>query len=163
MGGRVLPACLSKENQTKVEIWNIERRVVDFYQIRVKESKEGLELYPDFTIGRSQDLMVQGRTFYAIWDEERGVWSRDEYDVQRLVDEDLEREAERLKKKTGADVSDQVSEFVWLQYWKQFRKFLAHISDNSHPLDGKLVFADSEVKKNDYATKRLPYSLLKEH
>jgi hypothetical protein len=52
---------------------NIERRVVDFYQIRVKESKEGLELYPDFTIGRSQDLMVQGRTFYAIWDEEHEV------------------------------------------------------------------------------------------
>jgi hypothetical protein len=52
--------------------------------------------------------MVQGRTFYAIWDEERGVWSRDEYDVQRLVDEDLEREAERLKKKTGATIKSSI-------------------------------------------------------
>ena len=75
---------------------------MDFYQIRVKETKEGqLELYPDFLVGRSQDLMVQGRTFYAIWDPEKGMWSRDEYDVQRLVDEDLRREAERLQQDTG--------------------------------------------------------------
>ena len=66
---------------------------MDFYQILVREQKEGpLELYPDFIVGRSEDLMVQGKTFYAIWDEERGLWSRDEYDVQRLVDEDLRRE-----------------------------------------------------------------------
>lgn len=33
--------------------------------------------------------MVRGRSFYAIWDEEKGLWSTDEYDVQRLVDADL--------------------------------------------------------------------------
>lgn len=133
---------------------------MDFYQIRVKETKEGLELYPDFRIGRSQDLMVQGRTFYAIWDEERGVWSRDEYDVQRLVDEDLEREAKELKKKTGANYTIKYMSSFGSQSWTRFRKFLAHISDNSHPLDSKLIFADTEVKKSDYATKRLPYALV---
>ena len=132
---------------------------MDFYKIAVKETKHGLELYPDFRIGRSQDLMVQGRTFYAIWDEEQQVWSRDEYDVQRLVDEDLEREAERMSKKTGTQYDIKYLSSFGSNTWKQFRKFLAHISDNSHPLDGKLVFADQEVKKNDYATKRLPYSL----
>ena len=45
--------------------------------------------------------MVQGRTFYAIWDAEKGLWSRDEYDVQRLVDEHLKAEADRLKEETG--------------------------------------------------------------
>jgi hypothetical protein len=87
---------------------------VDFYQIRVKETKEEgqLELYPDFVVGRSEDLMVQGRTFYAIWDEEKGLWSRDEYDVQRLVDEDLHREAERLRKKTG-----QAYMILWMRSW----------------------------------------------
>lgn len=133
---------------------------MDFYQIKVKETKEGLELYPDFKIGRSQDLMVQGRTFYAIWDEERGVWSRDEYDVQRLVDADLEREAAEIAKKTGAsNIQIKYLSSFGSNTWKQFRKFLAHISDNSHPLDGKLIFADQEVKKSDYATKRLPYAL----
>jgi len=40
---------------------------MDFYQIRVKETKDkGTEMSPDFIVKRSQDLMVQGRTFYAI-------------------------------------------------------------------------------------------------
>jgi phage/plasmid-associated DNA primase len=43
--------------------------------------------------------------------------------------------------------------------WTQFRKFLAHISDSNHPLDSKLIFSNTEVKKSDYASKRLPYSL----
>jgi len=36
---------------------------------------------------------------------------------------------------------------------------MQNVSDNSHPLDEKLVFANTEVKKNDYASRRLPYSL----
>lgn len=133
---------------------------MDFYQIRVHETKEGqLELYPDFIVGRSEDLMVQGRTFYAIWDEEKGLWSRDEYDVQRLVDEDLRQEADRLKKETGATYQIRSMRSFGSNSWTQFRKFVAHISDNHHPLDSKLVFANSEVKKTDYASKRLPYSL----
>lgn len=134
---------------------------MDFYQIRVHETKEGqLELYPDFIVGRSEDLMVQGRTFYAIWDEEKGLWSRDEYDVQRLVDEDLRQEADRLKKETGATYQIRSMRSFGSNSWTQFRKFVAHISDNHHPLDSKLVFANSEVKKTDYASKRLPYSLV---
>jgi len=78
---------------------------VDFYQILCRETKDKkLEVYPDFIVGRSTDLMVQGRTFYAIWDEARGFWSRDEYDVQRLVDEDLAAEAQRLGKETGLTI-----------------------------------------------------------
>src|SRR3954449_5583268 len=133
---------------------------MDFYQIRVRETKEGqLELYPDFLVGRSEDLMVQGRTFYAIWDPEANLWSRDEYDVQRLVDEDLRREAERLKRETCQTYLIRSMRSFNSNSWAQFRKFMAHISDNSHPLDSKLVFANSEVKKSDYASKRLPYPL----
>lgn len=133
---------------------------MDFYQIRVRETKEGqLELYPDFLVGRSEDLMVQGRTFYAIWDQEKGMWSRDEYDVQRLVDEDLRREADRLQKETGQKYLIKSMRSFNSNSWTQFRKFVAHISDSSHPLDAKLIFANTEVKKNDYASKRLPYSL----
>jgi hypothetical protein len=132
---------------------------MDFYQIRTKESKDGLELFPDWTVGRSTDLMVQGRTFYAIWDEELGLWSRDEYDVQRLVDEDLRREAERLKQETGAQYRVKSLQSFGSNTWTKFRQFLANIGDNAHPLDTKLIFADTEVTKKDYATKRLPYAL----
>ncbi len=135
---------------------------MDFYQIRVRETKDkALELYPDFIIGRSKDLMVQGRTFYAIWDEEQGLWSRDEYDVQRLVDEDLQREADRLFAETGIQYTVKYLRSFGSNSWTQFRKFLSHISDSSHPLDSKLTFANTELKKSDYASRRLPYSLEK--
>jgi Family of unknown function (DUF5906) len=143
-----------------VRLATFERRLMDFYQIRTKETREGLELYPDWTVGRSQDLMVQGRSFYAIWDEERNLWSRDEYDVQRLVDEDLEREAQRLKSETGASYNIKSLHSFNNHTWTRFRQFLSNISDNSHPLDTKLVFSDTEITKGDYATKRLPYSLV---
>ena len=57
---------------------------MDFYRIKERSVKKGLvEIYPDFRICRSKDLMVRGKAFYAIWDEEAGLWSTDEYDVQR--------------------------------------------------------------------------------
>jgi hypothetical protein len=133
---------------------------MDFYQILSKETKDkGIELYPDFIVGRSQDLMVQGRTFYAIWDEEKGLWSRDEYDVQRLVDEHLNAEADRLRKETGLHYTVRSMRSFNSNSWAQFRKFLANISDNNHPLDSKLLFSNSEIKKTDYASRHLSYPL----
>ena len=133
---------------------------MDFYQILSRETKDkGVELYPDFIIGRSQDLMVQGRTFYAIWDAEKGLWSRDEYDVQRLVDEHLEAEADRLRKETGINYKVKFMRSFNSNSWAQFRKFLANISDNNHPLDAKVLFSNSEIKKTDYASRCLNYAL----
>ena len=133
---------------------------MDFYQILCKETKDNkLELYPDFIVGRSKDLMVQGRTFYAIWDEEKGLWSRDEYDVQRLVDQDLEAEAERLGAERGVPATVKSMRSFNSSSWRKFRQYLANVSDNNHPLDVKLLFQNSEIKKTDYASKTLSYPL----
>src|SRR4051794_13794779 len=133
---------------------------MDFYQTRVRETKEKqLELYPDFVVGRSEDLMVQGGHFYAIWDPEKNLWSRDEYDVQRLVDEDLHQEKERLQRETGQTYTVKFMRSFHSNSWAHFRKFMSNISDNSHPLDNKLVFANTEVKKTDYASRKLPYAI----
>ena len=129
---------------------------MDFYNIHHRTLKDGrLEVYPDFIVGRSKDLMVRGGSFYAIWDEKAGLWSKDEYDVQRLVDEEL---------KAYADALDREATIKSLRSfhstsWKLFRSFLQNLSDNSHPLDESLVFANTEVKKTDFASQRLPYPL----
>lgn len=129
---------------------------MDFYSIAVKEKRDGPPmLYPDWNIGRSKDLMVRGKSFYAIWDEAAGLWSKDEYDVQRLVDEDLHRYNEEC----GDIYKIQNLRSFNTQIWTSFRKFLQNISDNNHPLDETLVFANTDVKKNDYASRRLPYAL----
>jgi len=129
---------------------------MDFYQIRTKELKTGgIEVYPDFVVGRSRDLMVKGRSFYAIWDEEKGLWSTDEYDVQRLVDEDLHAFA---KKTPSPSVIKDLRSFN-SNAWSQFKKFVSVVSDNAHPIDEKLTFSNTEVKKSDYVSRRLPYAL----
>ena len=133
---------------------------MDFYQIRVKEVKGMPELYPDFTVGRSKDLMVRGRSFYAIWDEERGLWSQDEYDVQRLVDEELRRYAEEAEAATGIVYNVKYMQSYGSNIWNQFRKFMQNIRYNSHPLDENLTFSNTEVKKSDYVSRRLPYPLV---
>ena len=133
---------------------------MDFYKIKVKITKDGPpQIYPDWTIGRSKDLMVRGRSFYAIWDEEVGLWSTDEYDVQRLVDQDLRRFADEEFARTGTVYKIKDLKSFNTQIWSSFRKYMQNISDNSHTLDERLVFANTEVRKSDYASKRLPYSL----
>lgn len=121
--------------------------------------KGTMELYPDFKVGRSKDLMVRGRAFYAIWDEEAGLWSTDEYDIQRLMDAELEAEADIVEARGEARPTIKNLASFNTNSWTQFRKYLQNISDNSHQLDEKMAFADTEVKKTDYVSKRLPYSL----
>src|SRR6185503_16364820 len=128
---------------------------MDFFQVNTRETRGGtLEAYPDFIVGRSKDLMVRGRGFYAIWDEDAGLWSTDEYDVQRLVDYELARYAEQQ----GIQQVRYMRSFG-SNGWTQFRKFVSNVSDNAHQLDESLTFANTQVKKTDYVSRRLPYQL----
>jgi phage/plasmid-associated DNA primase len=133
---------------------------VDFYQIKEKSIKSGvIEVYPDFKVVRSKDLMVRGRSFYAIWDEETQMWSTDEYDVQRLVDKDLLEYKNQLANRTEASIQVKYMSDFSSRSWSSFRNFMQNISDNSHQLDEKLTFINTETKKKDYVSRRLPYPL----
>jgi hypothetical protein len=128
---------------------------MDFFQIAVREKKGGvLEAYPDFIVGRSEDLMVRAKNFYAIWDEDKGLWSTDEYDVQRIVDSRLkafhdENKHVNMKYMRSFGTNGQTT----------FRKFMSQIGDNAHQLDEVLTFQGTQVSKKDYVSKRLPYDL----
>lgn len=129
---------------------------MDFFKIKERSKNGVVEIYPDWKIGRSKDLMVRSKSFYAIWDEDRGLWSTDEYDVQRLVDDALREHASTItdiptKVKYMADFST--------NSWQDFRRFMSNISDNAHQLDETLTFANQKTKKSDYVSKTLPYPL----
>ena len=130
---------------------------MDFYEIRLKETRSGLvEVYPDFLVKKSKDLMVRGRSFYAVWDEQAGLWSTNEYDVQRLVDEEL-KEFVAQKNLTGAHIKYMQS--YDSQAWSKFKKYLSQLSDNYHKLDEHITFANTKVQKSDHISRRLPYNL----
>ena len=137
--------------------------MLDFLMISTRSTKRGvIEIYPKFIIKKSSDLMIRGGDFYAIWIEERGLWSTDEQDALILIDKYLDEYAEENKGKFEAQVRvmhmwDAESGMIdtWHKYCqKQMR-------DSFHQLDDTLIFANTKVSKKDYSSKRLPYPLEK--
>ena len=60
--------------------------MLDFMKISTRVKRQGVtEIYPKFIITNSSDLMIRGGDFYAVWVEERGLWSTDEQDVIKMV------------------------------------------------------------------------------
>lgn len=71
--------------------------MIDFLMISTRSTKRGvIEIYPKFIIKKSSDLMIRGGDFYAIWLEDRGLWSTDEQDALQLIDRELDRYAEEI-------------------------------------------------------------------
>ena len=66
--------------------------MLDFLQVSTRDKKNGVtEVYPKFVLkSRSSDLMIRGGDFYAIWVEDRGLWSTDEMDALYLIDRELD-------------------------------------------------------------------------
>ena len=135
--------------------------MLDFLMISTRSPKRGVvEIYPKLKIMKSSDLMIRGGDFYAIWIEERGLWSTDEQDALDLIDLELDRYAQEHKNSFDGTVRvlhmwDAETGMVdrWHKYCqKQCR-------DSYHPLDEKLIFANTETTKKDYASKRLKYPL----
>ena len=74
--------------------------MIDFLLISTRSSKRGvIEVYPKFIIKKSSDLMIRGGDFYAIWIEEKGLWSTDEEDALQLIDREIDRFIEKNKNK----------------------------------------------------------------
>lgn len=134
---------------------------MDFYKIKERSSKKGaMEIYPEFIVTRSKDLMVRGKSFYAMWNPNTCLWTTDEYDVQSTIDNDLRTYRDRLPVGEEEKVSVKYTRDFSSSSWLSFRNYLSHISDNYHLLDEKITFADTEVSKSDYVSRRLPYSLM---
>ncbi len=134
---------------------------MDFYKIKERSIKKGVvEIYPDFAVDRTKDLMVRGNAFYAIWDEKAGMWSKDEYDVARLADEELFEYYQKCKQR-NSDIEYHLKTFGNYSSgcWNQFKKYLKQLADNYSTLDTKVTFMNTEVSKKDHVSKRVPYSI----
>ena len=134
--------------------------MIDFLKIATRNVRSGIEIYPKFVIKKSSDLMIRGRDFYAIWVEERGLWSTDEQDALQLIDQELTKFASEYNEKHG--VTARVL-FMWdaesgmIDSWHKYCQ--KQMRDSFHMLDEKLIFSNTETTKKDYASKRLPYPL----
>lgn len=132
--------------------------MLDFVSIKYKKSNSTIIVYPEFKAKRSSDLMIRGRSFYAIWDEEAGYWSRDEYEVQRLVDKMMYQFVDEHTFDCPVEMKLMVN--FSSNSWVEWQKYCKSLADNFHELDVNITFANSDMKKNDYVSHSLPYSML---
>ena len=136
--------------------------MIDFLMISTRNTNRGtVEVYPKFRLyPKSQDLMVRGGDFYAIWVEELGLWSTDEADALRLIDRELDRYVDEHRDKFDGRVHIKYmwdSESGMIDAWHKFCQKQSR--DSFHMLDETLIFSNTETNKKDYASKRLSYPL----
>lgn len=135
--------------------------MLDFITISTRSPKRGIiEIYPKFIVKKSSDLMIRGGDFYAIWIEERGLWSTEEYDAIQLIDYELDKFAEEHRSTFGDDFKVlhlRDAETGMIDRWHKYCQ--RDMPDIFHMLDEKIIFSNSGINKKDYASKRLSYPL----
>lgn len=135
--------------------------MLDFVKVSTRVSRNGVvDIYPKFVVRPgTKDLMIRGRDFYAVWNEDTKMWSTNEYDVIRQIDTYLSDYAEKY----GDEMAVLHPLYMWdadsgsIDRWHKYCQ--KQMRDNFHALDEKIIFANTETTKEDYASKRLSYSL----
>ena len=141
--------------------------MLDFLYIATQRKKSNgrtvIEVKPKFNVRKVKDLMIRGGDFYAVYNEETGLWSTDEDVLISMVDAEVRKVYKEVKEKYPEDIveplymmdSDSGSIDRWHKYvQKQCR-------DNFHPLDDVLCFSNTDLKRESYVSKSLPYPLEK--
>lgn len=132
---------------------------MDFVKISQRQGKNKItEIYPKFIAKSSKDLMIRGGDFYAIWDEEKGLWSTSQDDAIDMIDRELDK-----YRKSHPEIENCRILYMWdtdsgmIDKWHKYVQ--KQLTDNYHALNKKIIFSNSPIKKEDYASKRLNYPL----
>lgn len=140
--------------------------MIDFVRISTKSVKRGIiEVYPKFIVRKSKDLMIRGGDFYAIWDESAGLWSTDESEAIRLIDNEIDTYMAENEERLASGGNAVHVMHLWdaetgmIDRWHKYCQ--KQMVDNFHMLDEKIIFSNYPVCKEDYASRRLDYPLEK--
>lgn len=128
---------------------------MDFLQPSIRMTKSGIEIYADYLTISSNDLMIRGGDFYAIWDEEAGLWSTSQERAVQLIDKELD---EFSKKYPEASVRHlKIARNKEIDTWRHYVR--NQLWDNYVDLDAIVNYQDTPPDKFLHASRRLPYTL----
>ena len=140
---------------------------MDFVSIEVmpgtSRTGNSLIVYPEFLVdAHHEDLMIKGSSFYAVWDEEAGLWTQKEGMVKKLVDAEIYKKAEELRESMpGTTITMKLLRNYSSKKWQEWQSYVRSSPNDYNELDSSVCFANTKVKKTDYISKRLPYALEK--
>lgn len=144
----------------------------------MKESrrKSYIEVKPEFC-ATGKGLMRKGGKFYAVLDEETGMWSTDESDVIKIIDRETARYAkEHFQTNEKGDYiffDSEEGKFIPVKLMLldnssskmllEFNKFFTGLPPNNNfvQLDTEITYLDDTVVPNMYRSKRLSYNIVR--
>lgn len=137
---------------------------MDFFKVAIKNmTGKKVMIYPEYDCTSDfKDIMIKGQSFYAIWDEENNTWSQSQSTLVRLIDNELRKEYENYKDR--AINTDIFVKYLSLSSTKAIDDFnhwcKDQAKDNFRWLNSKIVFSNTETKREDYSSIRLDYALV---
>lgn len=140
---------------------------MDFLKIYTKTAKNSsqnraagsIHVNADFLVRGCNDLMARGKSFYSVFDEDTGLWSRNEYDVVRLVDRAIMEKVKELEEE-GHEVSYSLMQSYESGLWTKYSTYIKSLPDSWQPLDNTIYFQNDPTGRSSCATRKLPYPLL---
>lgn len=144
--------------------------MLDFYEIvsttkQIGRGRPGPDtkyetvLYPSWNVHKREDLMTRGGDFYAMWNPHTNLWTTDVSDLIGLIDNHLYQEAEKIRSERGEDIRVLSLNNYQSNSWRTFTQYLKTLPDHYKQLDKQVVFANTDLTKKDFASRKLPYSL----
>lgn len=129
---------------------------MDFYRIEAFRNGHGrIEIAPSFQVIKSKDLMIRGGQFYAFWDAENDIWSKDAYRLYEIIDNDI-----RKYLNDHPEYSHEKVNFISTYKSataREFQQYIKLLPENWHELDDTITFMDEVIKREDYRSKRVDY------
>lgn len=136
--------------------------MLDFLKINAIPTKNGgFRVEPEFlTYPKPKDLLVRANDFYAVWVEDQNMWSTDEDVALALIDREIDRFVEE-----NSNCFEKPPQILKMRESSSgcidaFHKYCQkQIRDNFKQLDESLVFSNTEITRETYASKKLNYPL----
>lgn len=135
---------------------------MDFYKIEVVHKSSNnrhadIQIKPVFLYGDVKDLICRGGDFYAFWNN--GQWDFNRNNLRKHIDNDVWKKYEEIKEKYPESI---VTPMQMIEDTSGIMKRFIEYCRNSEQFEGsfnkKILFADDVMKREDYATTKLPYS-----
>lgn len=128
--------------------------MLDFMEVKVINRKNGNYAVPGFKVFKTKDLMIKGGRFFAIWDEETGLWTKDYFRAIEIIDSEI------LKVTNKSGDTPELCVNTSYKSIDALKKYIEKdMNDTFETLDSKVIFANDVTTKEDYATFKLNYSL----
>ena len=120
-------------------------------------------------IASGKDIMKKGGKFYAVLDRETNFWSKNENDISRIVDREIDKYIKSHFIEINGDYYDSEGNTVKAQYLdssvtrglKEFTTWFSLLppDHNYIQLDEELTFKDDKVTPEMYRSKKLDYNI----